>query len=239
MSVSAQQLVSRAKDPFARNVSSTGSSGIRAVTDAWHIDRAVVQRILNGDEAAFRQLFDSYYPRLYRFALARLDGDRDAAAEVAQQTFCNAVDALDRYRGEAALYTWFCGICRNVLIDHCRRTRRSLRTSIPLDDDMAVRGIIEALTAPAATQPDVAAWRRDVGRLVESTVDCLPDHYASVLEWKYVDGLPVAEIASRLGVGTKAAESLLTRARTAFREAILSVAAATDVLEPPSTGQAR
>jgi len=209
------------------------------LADAEHLDRAVARRILNGDQATFRALFDNFFPRLYRFALARLDGDADAAAEVAQQTFCNAVEALDRYRGEAALYTWFCGICRNVLIDHCRRTRRSLHTSIPLDDDIAVRGVIEALTAPAAARPDVAAWQRDVGRLVESTVDCLPDHYATVLEWKYVDGLPVAEIALRLGVGTKAAESLLTRARRAFREAILSVAAVTDVLEPPSTGQAR
>ncbi len=209
------------------------------MTDAEHLDRAVVRRILNGDQAAFRQVFDSYFPRLYRFALARLDGDHDAAAEVVQQAFCNAVEALERYRGEAALYTWFCGICRNALIDYCRRTRRTSHVHAPLEDDAGVRGILELLTAPASTHPDVAAWRRDVGRLVEATVDALPDHYATVLEWKYVDELPVAEIADRLGVGLKAAESLLTRARAAFREAIRSVAESTDVLEPPASGLTR
>ena len=46
----------------------------------------------------------------------------------------------------------------------------------------------------------------------------MPKHYGDILEWKYVDGLSVADIAARLGVGPKAAESLLTRARNAFRE---------------------
>jgi DNA-directed RNA polymerase specialized sigma24 family protein len=45
-----------------------------------------------------------------------------------------------------------------------------------------------------------------------------------VLEWKYVDGLAVADIAVRLDIGVKAAESLLTRARGAFREAVVAIA---------------
>ena len=44
-----------------------------------------------------------------------------------------------------------------------------------------------------------------------------------MLEWKYVDGLPVQEIAQRLAIGPKAAESLLTRAREAFRAAMLEM----------------
>jgi RNA polymerase sigma-70 factor (ECF subfamily) len=53
---------------------------------------------------------------------------------------------------------------------------------------------------------------------VQATVDTLPDRYSDVLEWKYVDGLSVDEIAAQLNIGVKAAESLLTRAREAFRE---------------------
>jgi DNA-directed RNA polymerase specialized sigma24 family protein len=48
-------------------------------------------------------------------------------------------------------------------------------------------------------------------------LDGIPGHYAQALEWKYLDRLSVQEIAGRLGVQTKAAESLLTRARQAFR----------------------
>jgi RNA polymerase sigma-70 factor (ECF subfamily) len=49
-------------------------------------------------------------------------------------------------------------------------------------------------------------------------LDDLPDRYGDVLEWKYLHGLSVNEIAGRLGLTAKAAESMLTRARAAFRE---------------------
>jgi DNA-directed RNA polymerase specialized sigma24 family protein len=59
--------------------------------------------------------------------------------------------------------------------------------------------------------------RKQEAHLVHAALDLLPPHYARALEWKYVDRLPVAEIAARLRLGAKAAESLLTRARRAFR----------------------
>jgi RNA polymerase sigma-70 factor, ECF subfamily len=60
---------------------------------------------------------------------------------------------------------------------------------------------------------------------VQAILDRLPARYGDALEWKYVEGLSVMEIAERLGVGAKAAESLLTRARTAFRDAYTSAEA--------------
>lgn len=196
-------------------------------------DRALVRRILGGDEPAFRELFDAYFPRLYRFALARLDGDGAAAEEVVQQTFCRAIERLGTWRGEAALYTWFCQICRNSIVDHCRASRRRLRT-VPLpEDEPHVRALLDALAAPANERPDVAAWQADVRRLIQATVDTLPGRYGEVLEWKYVDGLSVREIAHRLAIGDKAAESLLGRARAAFREAMLTLAGSTDALRSP------
>lgn len=206
------------------------------MSDAVHMDRAVARQILNGDEGAFRRLFDSFFPRLYRFALARLDGDHDAASEIVQQTFCKAIERLDTYRGEAALYTWFCQVCRNTLVDYCRAANRRRGRVVPLEDEPNLRAILEALTAPAAEQPEVGAWQRDVRRLVQATVDTLPERYGEVLEWKYVDGLSVKEIAAQLDLGAKAAESLLTRARSAFREAIVALAEAPDALRPPGRG---
>ena len=194
-----------------------------------HTDLLTARRILGGDERAFRALFDAYFPRLYRFALVRLEGDAEAAKEVVQQTFCKAIERLDSYRGEAALYTWFCQICRHTLIDHQRRTRRSEQLVRPLEDDAAIRAVLEAIAAPIEAQPEVQAWHADIRRLVQATLDVLPPRYGDVLEWKYVDGLPVADIAARLDIGPKAAESLLGRARGAFREAILAMV---DIADP-------
>lgn len=193
-------------------------------------DLAAAQRILRGDECAFRELFDRFFPRLYRFALARAGGDHDVASEVVQQTLCKGIQRLDTYRGEAALYTWFCQICRHTLIDHCRRTQRAKLVEQPLEDEPGIRAVLESLAAPLEEQPEVQAWRSDIRRLVQATMDALPERYGDVLEWKYVDGLPVADIAARLNIGVKATESLLTRARGAFREAILAMADVPDAL---------
>jgi RNA polymerase sigma-70 factor (ECF subfamily) len=195
-----------------------------------HVDRATARRILGGDEAAFRELFDRFFPRLYRFALARLNGDADTARDVVQQTFCNAIERLDGYRGEAALYTWFCQICRNVIADHFRRKGPGTSRIVLLEDQPNARAILDALTAPASEEPETGAWRRQVHRLVEATLDALPGNYGEVLEWKYLDGASVAEIARRLGLGQKAAESQLARARAAFRAAIGEIAGASEEL---------
>ena len=190
------------------------------MADLVHVDRAVARRILGGDEAAFRELFDRFFPRLYRFALVRVGGDADAAQDIVQQTFCNAIGRLDSYRGEAALYTWFCQICRNVIADHFRSMGRGATRVVLLEDLPDARAVLESLTAPAADQPETGAWHEQLHRIVEATLDALPGHYGEVLEWKYIDGLSVIEIADRLKLGPKATESMLTRARESFRDAI-------------------
>jgi RNA polymerase sigma-70 factor, ECF subfamily len=193
------------------------------MTELVHVDRALARRILGGDEVAFRDLFDRFFPRLYRFALARVPRDPEAARDIVQQTFCQAIERLDSYRGEAALYTWFCQICRNTIADHYRRTSRSSSRVVLLEDLPDARAILESFAAPEADEPETGAMREQVHRLVEATLDALPGRYGEALEWKYIDGLSVREIAERLSLGEKAAESLLTRARESFREAIAGI----------------
>ncbi len=202
----------------------------QAMAEVVHVDRAVARRILGGDEAAFTELFDRFFPRLYRFALARIGSDPDTARDIVQQTFCNAFERLDTYRGEAALYTWFCQICRNVLADHFRRMGRGTERVVLLEDQPNARAILESLAAPVGDQPENRVLRQQVHRIVEATLDSLPGHYGEILEWKYIDGLSVNDIAGRLDLGAKAAESLLTRARVAFHSAISELAETSDEL---------
>jgi len=193
-----------------------------------HSDLAVAKAILRGDEVAFRRVFDQYFPRLYRFALARSDGNEDAARDAVQQTFCKAVERLDSYRGEASMYAWFCQICRNTIVDRARAKNRKGAHITLLEEDGEIRAILDTLQAPAEAEPENIASRADIVRLIQATLDNLPDRYGDVLEWKYIDGRSVNEIAELLGVGSKAAESTLTRARQAFKNAVTEIAGATD-----------
>ncbi|MGI9265190.1 MAG: RNA polymerase sigma factor [Gammaproteobacteria bacterium] len=199
------------------------------MSDTVHVDKAVAKRILAGDHQVFKDVFDRFFPRLYRYAVVRLDGDREAARDVVQQTFCKAIERLDSYRGEAALYAWFTRICRNSLIDYCRSRNREMQRVVPLEDRAEIQAVLDAIAGPEADQPETQARRRDTSRLVKATLDRLPARYGDILEWKYAHGLSVKEIAERLSLKPKAVESLLTRARVAFRHAIVALGSTADI----------
>lgn len=181
-------------------------------------DVALARRLLAGDEAAFEEFFARYFPRLFRFALPRLGGNEDNTEEIVQRVLIRAIAHLQTYRGEAALLTWLCALCRHEISTWRARAGRLREVSF-FDDRPELRSALDALAAASGDEPEAALRRRELSDLVQLTLDHLPGHYGDVLEWKYMQGLSVNEIAARLGVGYKAAESLLTRARTEFRQA--------------------
>jgi RNA polymerase sigma-70 factor (ECF subfamily) len=172
--------------------------------------------MVDGDEEAFEQFSNNYIPALYRFAQRRLSGDRDLVSDLVQSTLCKAIAKLDTYRGEAALMTWLCTCCRNEIAGHFRKQSRSGQ-EINMGDD-------EELAADASFKPVIkhtpeqAFLRTENSDLVHEVLDRLPPRHGIALEWKYIEDLTVKEIASRLDLSPKAAESLLTRARASFRE---------------------
>jgi RNA polymerase sigma-70 factor, ECF subfamily len=180
-------------------------------------DIALARRMLAGDEQALDEFFAEYLPRLYRFARARLSGDDDAAEEVVQATMTRAVLKLRTYRGEAAMFTWLCTLCRREISARRERSGIAQRVSL-IDDEPDTRATLEALAASTNDNPETQLRKRELSRLVQATLEHLPGRYADALEWKYLQGLTIEEIAHRLGLGYKATESLLTRARQAFRE---------------------
>jgi len=173
--------------------------------------------MLGGEEQAFTEFFDAYCPRLYRFAMARMQGNEDAAEEVVQITLCKAISGMKSYRGEAALFTWLCTICRREIQAHYRNLQLAPMVGLP-EDSPEIRAALDSLASGEEQDPESQLRRREMARLVQVTLDCLPPWYGDALEWKYIHGLSVKEIADRLNLGSKAAESLLTRARQAFRE---------------------
>ena len=90
------------------------------------------------------------------------------------------------------------------------------------DDDPSLRAALDSIGA-AADAPDARLARADTGRIVQLALDHLPPRYSRALEWKYLEELSVDDIAARLQCTPKAAESLLTRARDAFRDAFATV----------------
>ena len=180
-------------------------------------DQILVRRLLAGDEDAFALFFSANFARLYRFALTRTDGDADAAEEAVQKSLIVAMRKLHTFRGEATLFTWLCAICRHE-ISAWRMAKGRQSAFILSEDAPEVRDRLAAIASIAAEGPDETFTRNETARLVQVALDLLPGAYSDVLEWKYIYGLTVAEISERSRTGPKAVESMLARARKAFRE---------------------
>jgi RNA polymerase sigma-70 factor (ECF subfamily) len=185
-------------------------------------DPQLIRRMLAGDERAFESFFNAYFPRLYRFALPRLNGDVDATREIVQVALGKAIRKLESFRGESGLFTWICQICRNEIVDYIRAERR-MRHVVLIDDQPELRAAVESIEAPDEFDLVKGYGREEAARLVRVVLDRLPASYGDALEWKYIEGESVETIGERLGIGTTAAQSLLARARRAFRESLESV----------------
>ena len=190
--------------------------------DMHRSDLKLASQVLSGDERAFDRFFGENFPGLYRFALLRVDRHEDAAEEVAQATLCKAIDKLGTYRGEAALFTWLCTLCRHEISAYYGKRERPASRVDLVEDNPEVRAALESLGA-AQDGPEQSLGRSEIARLVQVTLDRLPARYGAALELKYMEELSVKDIAERLDLTPKAAESLLTRAREAFRDGFLVV----------------
>ena len=181
-------------------------------------DKLLVKKILAGDETSFRRFFNEYVHRIYRFALTRVGHDQEAAKDIAQQTMTKALKNMSRYRGEAQLFTWLCAICRNESIDWLRRNQKHAEHIVMVEDNPGVRAFVESLQTEDKDNPDNQHLREQGYRLIQVALDQLPARYGDALEWKYIEGYSVLEIAQKLKISKEATHSLLARAKRAFAD---------------------
>lgn len=170
-------------------------------------ERGLRDAVLAGDERAWRAWYDACYADLERYALWRCGGRRDRADEAVQETWLTAVKRIRRFDPELGSFAaWLHGIAANVIRNHLRRAWAWQLRNTALIEDVA------------ADVGQTAAERERAERVACALAE-LSERYERVLRAKYLDGLEVTAIAERWGESPKAVESLLTRARQAFRAA--------------------
>jgi len=184
-------------------------------------DLEMARAILKGDERLFDAFYTEYFSRLYRFALKRCQADEELTRDMVQSSLINAMRSLDKYRGEASMFTWLCQICRNEIAGYYRKLSR--RVPEVAADEAGIRAILESLESDEIHQPGVSYESQEVKSLIQEILDFLPSNYSKALEMKYIEGHSVVEIASTLDLSELAVQSVLARARKAFREAVSGV----------------
>lgn len=152
--------------------------------------------------AALLALYDEALPEVYGYLLARC-GRRAVAEDLTAETFLAAVTACRRQPPPAPSTGWLIGIARHKLVDHWRAIER---------EDRGLHAVA------AETDPTDDPWDERIdAMLARDVLDGQSALHRAALTLRYLDGLPVPEVARALGRTVHATEALLTRARTAFR----------------------
>lgn len=177
-------------------------------------DQELITNILKRDRHALSVFYRTHAPKLRQFICGKI-ANPDDAEEVLQDVLYAFLEAIRDFAGQAKLTTFLYSIASHKVIDYYRRKkiRHVVFSAVPQ---------LESLTAPLLSpeeELDVTLLREKIqavfGRL-------MPTHRA-VLNLKYADHYTVKEIARKLAISFKSAESQLFRARRAFVELFLSI----------------
>jgi RNA polymerase sigma-70 factor, ECF subfamily len=197
----------------------TGTEVLQRRALAQLSDEQLVTAHLDGRPGAFQELFDRYRDRLVHF-ITRKTGDSDRAQDLVQEAFIRVTRHLHRFDTSKKFSTWVYTIASNLSKNELRNRSRSplvlfQKLTSNWDDDHRPLQF-EDLTM----QPDDLYRKRFLRRLVEDTVEELPEHHRLVFRLRELEGKSYEEIAEITGVNLGTVKSRLHRARNSFAQRI-------------------
>lgn len=163
-----------------------------------------------GDETAYREFYDAYFGRLWRYLLVVARGDEDSAKEALQATMLRVVRYVREFPDDPALWRWLTVLARSAIADHGRKRSRYLAF---LDRFR--------LHSAAGAAPDPSSHEEQLLPLLDNGLATLTEDERDLVQRKYVHGDSVRQIAADLQTTDKAVESRLTRARRKVKDFML------------------
>ena len=183
----------------------------RAGEDNHERDIQWVERVRAGDQKAFSELYDAFFPRVYAFVLKRV-GDPAEAEDLTQETFVQLYRSFGSYEGRSSLLTWTFGIAHNVcsrFFRHCSRWMVGPRDARELEDtpsDAAIESRIDATRLLARCDEVLESSRR-------------PAHQ-EIFRLRYAANESIRSIAKQVGKSNEAVKVSLRRSRNALASAV-------------------
>jgi RNA polymerase sigma-70 factor (ECF subfamily) len=184
-------------------------------------DRLLVEQVIAGDQAAFAEIYDAYFPRVYAFTLKRV-GDPAEAEDLTQETFVQLYRSLPSFEGRSSLLTWTFGIAHNVcsrFFRHCSRWMVGPKDARELEDK-PVESLIER--------------RVDAARVLDRCDRVLaanrrPTHQ-EIFHLRYGESHSIRAIAERVGKSNEAVKVSLRRSRAALADGVPELDGVLDTL---------
>lgn len=170
----------------------------------------LVTRVVAGEAAAERELYETYVDRIYRLSF-RLAGDDELARDFTQATFIRAFEKIGSFRGDSSLSTWLHSIGMSVALNGLRKTKRLRQREAPIEEGLTVG------FARKESEPDL---KERMARAIES----LSEKYRVVFLMHDVEGYTHEEIGETLKIPVGTSKSHLFQARNKLRVALADFA---------------
>lgn len=172
--------------------------------------RLVKQILESGNRAAYAQLMDEYFEKVYSRML-KMTGQPGDAEDLTMEAFNKAFSKLDQYTSEFAFSTWLYRIAKNNCIDYLRRNKKDSDTMVNQQD--AGVGITAHELANQLPSPEQLMITRQETRLLREIVDTLHPKYKDIIKLHYFNELSCEEIAHQLDLPEGTVKVRLFRAR--------------------------
>lgn len=183
-------------------------------------EKELVGRARSGDGAAFNELAKRYYDRIYRLGL-KISGSEEDAQDILQETFLKAVDNIESFRGDSSFGTWLYAIAMNVMRGCFARRKKAplkpIEDYLPEHDEGAHGHSLLDWKDPHAVFED-----GEIQRTIDDFLASMPEENSTPFVLRYMDEMPVKDIAEVMGLSVPAVKSRILRARLALREHISS-----------------
>jgi RNA polymerase sigma-70 factor (ECF subfamily) len=187
-------------------------------------DADVVALAQQGRERAFRELVRRYERPVFSLVY-RMVRDREAAEDLAQDSFVKVLNHIDRYRPEFKFSSWIFKIANNVAIDFLRK--RQLDTvSMDGSPHAASASEVEASSFELADRQETALDEleaREIGTAIERAIARLRPEYRSCIMLRHIEGRSYEEIAATLDLPLGTVKTYIHRARNELRVALQDV----------------
>lgn len=170
-------------------------------------DKCLVEDILKGNERMLNYFYRHYYPSLQTFVRKKINDPQDAE-EIVQDVLLAVLDGLRDFAFKSSLFTFMCSIANHKIIDFYRKKKIK---KIVFSHIEGIEPLLSQIFGP-----EDALDEQLLKEKIKSTFKKLSPDYSLILRLKYVYGFSVEEIARKLSVTFKSAESQLFRARKAF-----------------------
>lgn len=177
-------------------------------------DEEIAQRVRAGETMLFEVLMRRHNQRLYRTIRSLLKEEAEIE-DVMQQAYIQAFTHLDQFEGGAQFSTWLTRIALNEALQRLRQRHRWVAID---GGDPAAQGDGMKLLQPGEPSPEQQAFGRELARLLETTIDQLPDLYRTVVMLREVERMSTSEAAEVLSVTEDVVKKRLHRAKALIRE---------------------